>query len=212
MPGSPEKLSCWPQALPETDSLEPTGYWANGVSGKALLPALQSAGTRSAANDPSPGWGFKFPWLRALQNQHLQSRPSCRRASKSHPNSLPGWHSGTIPTAHPARAVPLTPIPAQHLCPGALSKAPQTIPQSPGGTSQEKATAPVCCCKAQSLQLPSAAPGSAAAPTEVCQPQAWAPAPAAACWEHGDQKDCGARFSSTQPREKQGSDIFSGTS
>lgn len=91
VPGTPEKLSCWPQALPEMDSLGPTRYWANGVSGNALLPALQSAGTRSAANDPSPGWGFKFPWLRALQNQHLQSRP------RSHPNSLPGWHSGTIP-------------------------------------------------------------------------------------------------------------------
>lgn len=122
------------------DSSEPVRYWSKGEGGKALLPLCSQQGPAQLHTTLQPGWGLKLPWLRALQNQHLQSRPSCRRGPRSHPNSLPAWHPGKSPHG-PSY---LSCAPHTNPC---TAPVPRCAPQS--SLHHSSVTAPVCCCKAQ---------------------------------------------------------------
>lgn len=117
VPGTPEKLSCFSHSLKWIPWNPPGTALTVGVEmlfsplcsqqGPAQLQmTLHQAGvSNSPGSEPS-----KLSTCRADPG-HIQT-------------PILAGTQGRSPTAHPARAVPLTPILAQHLCPGVLSKAP----------------------------------------------------------------------------------------
>lgn len=184
---TPGKLSCWPQALLEMDSSEPVRYWSKGVSGKALLPLCSQQGPAQLHTTLQPGWGLKLPWLRALQNQHLQSTPGCRRAPKSHPNSLPAWHPGTTPpwpilpelcSSHQSLHSTCAQVCSPKLPKPFLSHCPSLLLQSPARWAISSASTSPLQLQAQVLL-----------PQRLSSPRLRLSAPAAACWEHRDQRE-----------------------
>lgn len=60
MAGTPERLSCWPQALPEMDSLGSVRYWSNELVFQLFSPSAVPGDPLSCTN-PSARLGFKIP-------------------------------------------------------------------------------------------------------------------------------------------------------
>lgn len=60
MAGTPERLSCWPQALPEMDSLGSVRYWSNELVFQLFSPSAVTGDPLSCTN-PSARLGFKIP-------------------------------------------------------------------------------------------------------------------------------------------------------
>lgn len=184
---------------------------------KLFSPLCSQQGPTQLHITLQPGLVLKHPQLR---NQHLQGRPSRRRGSGAHLNSLPAWHSGTAPLIRPilpelcSSHQPLHSSCAQLCSP----KLPKPFLSHHPGPARRKPLLHFAAAKLsqtgnfQHLLLFSA-PSSGAAPTEVFQPQ---PLPETRSTRiKGTQvacEDCSARFGNSEPGEKQGSDIFSGTS
>lgn len=65
---------------------------------KLFSPLCSQQGPTQLHITLQPGLVLEHPQLR---NQHLRGRPSRRRGSGAHLNSLPAWHSGTAPLIRP---------------------------------------------------------------------------------------------------------------
>lgn len=177
--------------------------WFFRCEWESSSPPSAVSGDLLSCTTPEPGSALKSP---------LAQSPSEISTCRAHPaaQGLPGH------------------IQTPELCPSHSTWAQVCSPKLPKpflshhpGPARTK---PLSQCKAQpdgQLPAPSSsffsAPGSAAAPTELFQPQAQPPCPSER-QEHWDQRkqvpceDCRASFSSREPKEKQGSAIFSGTS
>lgn len=128
MAGTPEKFSFWPQALVKWIPWNPSGTgvmsWFFRCEWKALLPLCSQQGPAQLHITLQPGLDSKFPLAQSPPKISICRADPVVEGVPGHIQT-PAWHSGTTPLLWPILpGLCSSHQPAQHLCPGVLSKAP----------------------------------------------------------------------------------------